>query len=145
MWRDLAHQLPALNAILNSVSAALAITAWIQIRRGNRIRHTRIMISAVLVSGLFLASYVTHKALFGTTYFQGPQAVRAIYLSILATHTILAAAIVPLIIATMWRAARGQYGAHRRLARWTLPAWIYVSVTGVIIYVMLYIAYPARA
>ena len=132
------RDLPALNAVLNALSAALLLYGYTRIRRGDRAGHRRAMIAALLSSALFLTSYLTYHAQVGSVRFQGTGFVRTVYFSILLTHTVLAAAIVPLVIATVVRAARGRFEAHRRLARWTLPLWGYVSVTGVVIYWMLY-------
>ena len=130
--------LPALNATLNATSAVLLITAWILIKRGRWIAHRNVMLAAVCTSALFLISYLTYHAQVGSVRFtkQGP--IRLVYFSILLTHTILAAVIVPMVIITVWRGLAAKYDRHRRIARWTLPVWLYVSVTGVIVYVMLY-------
>jgi len=133
--------LPALNATLNATSAVLLVTAWILIRRGRWIAHRNVMLAAVCTSVLFLISYLTYHAQVGSVRFtkQGP--IRLVYFSILLTHTILAAVIVPMVIVTVWRGLAAKYDRHRRIARWTLPVWLYVSVTGVIVYVMLYRLY----
>jgi len=130
--------LPALNATLNATSAVLLITAWILIKRGRWIAHRNVMLTAVCTSVLFLISYLTYHAQVGSVRFakQGP--IRLVYFSILLTHTILAAVIVPMVIITVARGLAAKYDRHRRIARWTLPVWLYVSVTGVIVYVMLY-------
>ena len=130
--------LPALNATLNATSAVLLVTAWILIRRGRWIAHRNVMLAAVCTSVLFLISYLTYHAQVGSVRFtkQGP--IRLVYFSILLTHTILAAVIVPMVIVTVWRGLAAKYDRHRRIARWTLPVWLYVSVTGVILYIMLY-------
>lgn len=130
--------LPALNATLNATSAVLLVTAWILIRRGRWIAHRNVMLAAVCTSVLFLISYLTYHAQVGSVRFtkQGP--IRLVYFSILLTHTILAAVIVPMVIVTVWRGLAAKYDRHRRIARWTLPVWLYVSVTGVIVYIMLY-------
>jgi len=130
--------LPALNATLNATSAVLLVTAWILIRRGRWIAHRNVMLAAVCTSVLFLISYLIYHAQVGSVRFtkQGP--IRLVYFSILLTHTILAAVIVPMVIVTVWRGLAAKYDRHRRIARWTLPVWLYVSVTGVIVYIMLY-------
>ena len=130
--------LPALNATLNATSAVLLVTAWTLIRRGRWIAHRNVMLAAVCTSVLFLISYLTYHAQVGSVRFtkQGP--IRLVYFSILLTHTILAAVIVPMVIVTVWRGLAAKYDRHRRIARWTLPVWLYVSVTGVIVYLMLY-------
>lgn len=130
--------LPALNATLNATSAVLLVTAWILIKRGHRIAHRNVMLAAVCTSVLFLVSYLTYHAQVGSVRFtkQGP--IRLVYFTILLTHTVLAAVIVPMVIVTLWRGLAAKYDRHRRIARWTLPLWLYVSITGVIVYVMLY-------
>jgi uncharacterized membrane protein YozB (DUF420 family) len=137
-------ELPTLNAILNSISATLLITGYFFIRRKNIKAHRASMVSAFVTSTLFLISYLTYHYYHGSTKFQGQGAIRAIYFSILLTHTILAAAIVPMIFITFSRALKERFDRHRRIARWTLPLWLYVSVTGVVVYLMLYQLYPAR-
>ena len=133
--------LPHLNAALNATSFLLLVAAFIQIRRGNVNGHRRLMLSAVAVSVLFLVSYVVYHANYGSVRFQGQGTVRTVYFVILITHVILAAAIVPLVAVTLRRALRGDFPLHRRIARWTYPIWLYVSVTGVIVYLMLYHLY----
>jgi uncharacterized membrane protein YozB (DUF420 family) len=136
-------QLPGVNAILNSLSAALLVTGYFLIRRRQISAHRACMVAAVATSTLFLISYLTYHYYHGSTRFQGQGWVRTLYFVILITHTILAAAIVPFVLTTLYRAARGSFARHARLARWTLPLWLYVSVTGVVIYLMLYQLYPA--
>ena len=136
-------QLPALNAILNSVSAILLITGYIFIRQKKINAHRASMISAFVTSTLFLTSYLIYhfsKEL-GPTKFQGEGIVRPVYYFILITHTILATAIVPMVLVTFSRALKKRFDPHRKIARWTLPIWLYVSVTGVIVYLMLYRLY----
>ena len=130
--------LPALNATLNATSAVLLTTGWILIRRGRIAQHRAVMIAAVCTSILFLISYLVYHAQVGSVRFtkQGP--IRAVYFTILLTHTVLAVAIVPLVLVTLTRGLRARYERHRRIARWTMPIWLYVSVTGVIVYLMLY-------
>jgi uncharacterized membrane protein YozB (DUF420 family) len=132
------RDLPTLNAVLNALSAGFVLFAYARIRRRDVAGHRRAMIAALVSSALFLASYLVYHAAVGSVRFPRTGAVRTLYLSILLTHTVLAAAIVPLVLATVHRAWRGRFEAHRRLARWTLPLWVYVSVTGVVIYWMLY-------
>lgn len=132
------QDLPALNAVLNAMAAALLVCGFALIRRGKKRAHQRVMIAAFAVSCAFLASYVTYHSLAGTVRFQGTGAIRTVYLAILATHTVLAAAVPPLAIVTLSRALRGRFDRHRRIARWTLPVWLYVSLTGVVVYWMLY-------
>jgi len=130
--------LPALNATLNATSAVLLTTGWILIRRGRIAQHRAVMIAAVCTSILFLISYLVYHAQVGSVRFtkQGP--IRAVYFTILLTHTVLAVAIVPMVLVTLTRGLRARYERHRRIARWTMPIWLYVSVTGVIVYLMLY-------
>ena len=133
--------LPALNAGLNALSGSLLGGGDAMIRRGRVRAHKAFMLAAVGVSTLFLVSYVVYHYHAGSTRFPGTGWVRTLYLLILVTHAVLAAAVVPLAAVTLVRAWREDFGAHRRIARWTLPIWFYVSVTGVIIYVMLYQLY----
>ena len=130
--------LPALNATLNAISTVLLITGWTMIRRGERHKHKLCMIAALVTSGLFLTSYVIYHAQVGSVPFRGTGWIRTLYFSVLIPHVILAAAIVPPILITVSRALSAKYDKHRRIARWTLPLWLYVSVTGVIVYLMLY-------
>src|SRR3982751_2119043 len=130
--------LPHLNACLNSASAILLMCGFFFIRRGRVTAHRNCQISAVITSTLFLASYLTYHYYHGTTPFTGVGIVRLLYFIILFSHTILAIVIVPLVILTLLRAARRDFQRHRKIARLTLPIWIYVSVTGVVVYLMLY-------
>jgi putative membrane protein len=134
--------LPTLNALLNSAATAFIITGWIHIRAGRRRSHRNAMIGAVVMSTLFLASYLYYHAHAGSTRFTHEGLVRTVYFSILLTHTILAALTPFLVGTTLVFALRGQFERHRSIARWTLPIWLYVSVTGVIIYLMLYRFWP---
>jgi len=136
--------LPAVNATLNAVAFVLLLWGYVMIRRQRRDAHRGGMIAAVVTSGLFLASYLVYHAQAGSRPFPGQGPIRAIYFFILITHVVLAAAIVPLVMVTLARAFRGRFAAHRRIARWTLPLWLYVSMTGVAIYVMLYRLYPVQ-
>ncbi len=133
--------LPLLNAILNSISALLLGSGYLAIRRRRVGTHRACMLAACLSSALFLTSYLVYHYHVGSKHFPGQGTIRVVYLAILGSHTLLAAAIVPLVLLTLSRALRAQWSRHRRLARWTLPLWFYVSVTGVIIYVMLYQLY----
>jgi uncharacterized membrane protein YozB (DUF420 family) len=130
--------LPHLNALLNGVSAALLTIAWRQIKARRIAAHRRLMIAAFVTSALFLISYVTYHAQAGSKPFPGTGLVRTIYFAILIPHVILAAAVLPLAIITLRRGLRRDDIRHRRLARVTLPIWLFVSVTGVVVYVMLY-------
>ena len=133
--------LPLLNASLNAASAILLTIGYVFIRRGYVGRHRAMMISACIVSALFLASYVVYHAHAGSKPFPGRGPVRLVYFTILITHVILAAAIVPLVLVTLSRGLRARFDAHVRIARWTFPIWVYVSVTGVLVYLMLYRLY----
>ncbi len=130
--------LPGINASLNSISALLLAIGYILIRRGRVAAHRFCMLSAFATSTLFLLSYLTYHFQVGSVPYEGQGWVRPLYFSILISHIILAAAIVPLALVTLVRAVRGKFERHKRIARWTLPIWLYVSVTGVIVYWMLY-------
>ena len=137
------HDLPALNAALNATAAVLLVTGFAMIRRGRVLQHRACMLSALAVSTLFLVSYVVYHLEAGSVRFTAGGWPRSAYYAILLTHVPLAALIVPLALLTAWRALRGRFDRHRRIARWTLPLWIYVSVTGVLIYLMLYHWFPS--
>ncbi|MEK6631656.1 MAG: DUF420 domain-containing protein [Acidobacteriota bacterium] len=130
--------LPALNATLNAVAALFLATGYFFIRRRQIGAHRACMLSACTASALFLVSYVIYHASAGSKPFPGTGPIRTMYFVILATHVVLAAAIVPMALVTLIRALRKRFDRHKRIARWTLPIWLYVSVTGVVIYVMLY-------
>lgn len=132
---------PAINATLNGASAVLIVTGRGLIKRGRVAAHRACMVAAVACSTLFLFCYVYYHAHAGVIRFQGQGLVRPVYFSILISHMILAAVIVPLVIITLARAWRGTFDRHRAIARWTFPVWLYVSVTGVVIYVMVYRLY----
>jgi uncharacterized membrane protein YozB (DUF420 family) len=134
--------LPALNAFLNATSALLVFLAWRAIKRLEIETHRALMLSAAAVSALFLVSYLTYHARVGSVHFTATGPPRAVYFTILLTHTVLAAATVPLVLRTLYLGLRRRDDRHRRIARWTLPIWLYVSVTGVVVYVMLYHLYP---
>ncbi|NIR44794.1 MAG: DUF420 domain-containing protein [Gemmatimonadetes bacterium] len=135
--------LPALNATLNGLSAVLLVSAYLAIRRRRVSLHRGLMLSAVGVSILFLASYLYYHYHAGTTRFSGTGLVRVVYFAILISHTILAMAIVPLVIVTLTFALRERFVKHRRIARVTYPTWLYVSVTGILVYLMLYQWFPS--
>jgi len=135
--------LPHFNAILNSTSFVLLVVGFAFIRRGRIKAHRNCQLAALTTSVLFLTSYLTYHYFHGSTRFTGQGIVRPIYLGILLSHTVLAVVIVPLVLLTLYRAVRADFGRHRRIARLTLPLWLYVSVTGVIVYLMLYQIYPA--
>jgi uncharacterized membrane protein YozB (DUF420 family) len=139
LGRDLMFAyLPPLIALLNAASAVLLVTGFIFIRRGNIPAHRRSMIAAFTVSVLFLAVYVVHHLHSGIVRYRSTGWTRGLYLGILGTHTALAALVPVLAIVALTLALRGRYARHRRWARWTFPAWLYVSVTGVVVYFMLY-------
>ena len=140
---DYISYLPHVNACLNATSAVLLFTGYTFIRSRNVAAHRACQIAALVVSLLFLASYLTYHYHHGSTRFQGAGIVRPIYFTILTSHTILAIVIVPLVTLTFYRALRNDFARHRRIARITLPLWLYVSITGVIVYLMLYQIYPS--
>lgn len=130
--------LPAVNASLNALAAVLLLLGYREIRRGRMQQHRAFMIAACVASTLFLVSYVTYHVHAGSRPFSGQGPIRFVYFVILISHVILAAAILPLALITLIRALRERFDRHRAIARWTLPIWLYVSVTGVAVYVMLY-------
>ena len=140
---DFISYLPHINACLNGTSAVLLISGYSFIRSGNVAAHRTCQVSALAVSILFLASYLTYHFHHGTTRFQGTGLARTFYFTVLTSHTILAMVIVPLVALTFYRAFRQDFARHRRIARITLPLWLYVSITGVIVYLMLYQIYPS--
>lgn len=130
--------LPAVNASLNSLATVLLIAAWVLVKRRRLTAHRNFMIAALVCSVLFLTSYLIYHAQVGSVRFQGTGTVRTVYFTILLTHTVLAALVPFLVAVTVWRAYRKRWDRHVRIARWTLPVWLYVSVTGVVVYWMLY-------
>jgi uncharacterized membrane protein YozB (DUF420 family) len=136
--------LPHINALLNATSGLLLLAGFYFIMRRRITAHLRAMTSALIVSCIFLVSYLVYHFNHGSTRFTGQGYIRPVYFFILLTHTILAVIIVPLILVTLWRAWRGDFIRHRRIARWTFPLWLYVSATGVVVYLMLYQIYPSR-
>jgi uncharacterized membrane protein YozB (DUF420 family) len=130
--------LPALNAALNSACALLLMGGYLCIRADRVLAHKLCMLSAFAVSTLFLISYLVYHFHVGSVPFQGRGWIRAVYFAVLISHTVLATAIVPLVLITLYRALRGSFDRHKRIARWTLPLWLYVSITGVLVYWMLY-------
>ena len=135
-------RLPTLNALLNATSAVLLIAGYLCIRRRKVTGHKVCMLSAFVTSTIFLTSYLILRYYAGMTRFPGQGWIRPVYFTILTSHTILAAGIVPLVLITLSRALRGRFDRHARIARWTLPLWLYVSVTGVLVYWILYRLYP---
>lgn len=142
------YDLPAVNATLNGLSAIFLTLGFIFIKRGNKRAHMRCMITAFCTSVIFLGCYLTYHIYLawvlgrGPTRFVNPAWFKPIYLTILGTHTILAIAIVPMILMTLWRAKKERFELHKKIARWTWPLWMYVSVTGVVIYLLLYKIFP---
>jgi len=132
------HDLPAVNATLNAISAVLLVVAYLLIRARRIEPHRRVMLAAFTTSSLFLICYVAYHAQVGSVRFTRQGFVRPLYFAILATHVVLAAATLPLAIITLSRGLKGRFARHRAIARWTFPIWLYVSVTGVLVYVLLY-------
>jgi putative membrane protein len=129
---------PGLNATLNASSAALQLTAWAFIKTGRREAHRLAVLAALACSAAFLSCYLYYHAHVGSVRFPGTGALRTFYLALLLSHTVLAVVILPVILRTLYLAAKGRFAEHRRWARWAMPAWMYVSVTGVTVYWMLY-------
>jgi uncharacterized membrane protein YozB (DUF420 family) len=144
MTPALLSALPAINAVLNGTSAVLLLIGFLFIRRGRVTAHKLCMVSAFVTSIVFLISYLTLRYFAGFTAFTGQGWIRPVYFTILTSHTALAATIPVLAPIVLYRAFRTQFVKHRRIARWTLPVWFYVSITGVIVYLMLYQLYPPR-
>jgi len=140
---ELRH-LPALNACLNTLAALFLVLGFLFIRRGRKQAHRNCMIAAFYTSTFFIISYLIYHYLAGRTVFAEPAWFRPIYLAILLTHTVLAVGILPLILLTLWRAQQERFERHKKVARWALPLWLYVSVTGVVIYLLLYVIFPQR-
>jgi uncharacterized membrane protein YozB (DUF420 family) len=132
------HDLPAVNASLNALSGLLLLTGYVMIRTGRVQQHRRCMIAAFITSSIFLVCYIVYHAQVGSVPFTRQGFVRPMYFTILVTHVTLAAAVVPLALVTLSRGLKGRYPQHIRVARWTFPIWLYVSVTGVLVYVLLY-------
>lgn len=135
--------LPSVDASLNAASAILLTLGYFFIRQRNIRAHKACMLSAFATSSIFLVCYLTYHYFHRTTHFLGQGAVRGFYFVLLGSHTVLAALIVPLVLTTLYRAWRKRFAQHKRIARWTLPLWLYVSVTGVLVYVMLYHLFPS--
>ncbi len=132
------HDLPAVNATLNALSGVLLLIGYLQIKAGRRDSHRVWMLAAFASSALFLTFYVIYHAQVGSVPFTRTGFVRPLYFTILLTHVTLAIVVLPMILVTLRRGLKGQFGQHRKLARWTFPIWMYVSVTGVLVYVLLY-------
>ncbi|MFZ1864945.1 MAG: DUF420 domain-containing protein [Polyangiales bacterium] len=131
------HFMPAVNAALNATAASLLLLGLAAIRSGRRDVHKRLMVSAFAASAVFLVGYVVYHYAHGDTPYQGVGAIRTVYFTILISHVLLSIVMLPMILTTLYLAARRRFSVHKRLARWTLPIWLYVSVTGVVIYFML--------
>jgi putative membrane protein len=138
------QSLPTVNALFNALSAFFLLCGYAFIRRKQVANHKACMAAAFVSSTLFLIGYLTYHAQAGTTRFAGQGWVRPVYFAILISHTVLAAVVLPLAITTLIFALKGTFQKHRRIARWTLPVWLYVSVTGVVIYLMLYHLFPSH-
>lgn len=132
------HDLPAVNATLNALSGILLLIGFTRIRAGRRDQHRTWMLAAFVASSLFLVSYVVYHAQVGSVRFTREGFVRPLYFAILITHVTLAAVVLPMAIVTLTRGLNGRFSQHRKIARWTFPIWLYVSVTGVLVYVLLY-------
>jgi len=132
------RDLPTVNALLNATAALLLVAGWRLVRAGRREAHRRVMLAACACSLLFLVSYLVYHFEAGSVRFPGSGGARTFYLAVLLSHTVLAAILPVLVLITLWRALASRFDRHRRIARWTLPIWLYVSVTGVIVYWMLY-------
>jgi uncharacterized membrane protein YozB (DUF420 family) len=132
------HDLPAVNATLNGLSGILLLIGYALIRARRIAQHRKVMITAFITSSLFLVSYVVYHAQVGSVRFTRQGIVRPIYFTILITHVTLAATVLPLAILTLFRGLSGRYARHKAIARWTFPIWLYVSITGVLVYVLLY-------
>lgn len=147
---DLLPIFPHLNASLNALSSVFLMAGFYFIRSKQISRHRRSMLSAASLSALFLVSYVSHHALrtyyfgLGPTKFTGEGIARPVYFTILMSHTVLAALVGPFVILTLWRALKGRFDQHRKIARLVFPVWLYVGITGVVVYLMLYQIYPAK-
>ena len=147
---DLLHIFPHVNALLNATSGVFLVAGFYFIRSKQILKHRACMLTAASISAIFLVSYLTHHSLrtyyfgLGPTRFTGEGVIRPVYFTILTSHTILAALVTPFVLLTLWRGLKGQYETHRKIARLVFPTWLYVSVTGVIVYLLLYHFYPGR-
>jgi uncharacterized membrane protein YozB (DUF420 family) len=144
------HNLPAVNATLNGLSTVFLALGFFFIKRGNKTAHRNCMISAFVTSIVFLTCYLVYHGYLaivlhqGPTRFLNPPWFRPVYLTILGTHTLFAVVIVPMILMTLWRAKKERFERHKKIARWTWPLWLYVSVTGVVVYLLLYQIFPQK-
>jgi uncharacterized membrane protein YozB (DUF420 family) len=132
------YDLPAVNATLNALAAVCLLAGYVFIRQGKQAAHRNAMIGAVALSAVFLTSYLVYHYHAGSRPFTGQGPIRAVYFTVLITHVVLAIVIVPMVLVTVSRALTARFDRHRRIARWTWPLWMYVSVTGVLVYLMLY-------
>lgn len=139
------QDLPLLNACLNTVAALLLLSGYVAIKKDQKILHRNLMVSALVVSAAFLTSYLIYHYHVGSRPFPELGYIKTIYLWILFPHIVLAALMVPMILKTFWHAFRGEFESHKKIARWTFPIWMYVSVTGVLIYLMLYVWFSPAA
>lgn len=139
-----AHALAHVNALLNATATVLLLAGYVMIRQQRELAHKRLMLAAFAVSAAFLGSYLTYHWLVGSVAFTGEGAIRTVYYTILVSHVVLAAVVPFLAAVTIYLAWRDQWKKHRQVARWTFPIWLYVSVTGVIVYLMLYHLFPAE-
>jgi putative membrane protein len=137
--------MPPFQAVMNALATALLSLGYYHIRRGNRSMHRSCMAVTLAISSVFLVSYITYHALVGYQPFAGVGLIRPFYFTLLGSHIVLAAVIVPLVLVTVWFAARGDFERHPRIARWTLPVWLYVSISGVVIYILGFHVYPPQA
>ena len=137
--------LPHVNAVLNTVSTILLIIGFSLIRKGDRVAHKKVMLSALVVSSVFLVCYLIYHFTAPVFVYRGPEWSRPIYFALLISHVVLATVVTPMVAVTAWRALHGDFVRHRALARWTLPVWLYVTVTGVVIYAILYHLTPTLA
>ncbi len=137
------QDLPTVNALLNGLSAIFLVSGYFQIRRGEPIKHKFFMMSAFTISIIFLVCYLIYHFQVGSVGFKGQGFIRPFYFTILISHTILAALVPPLAIISIYRALKGELVKHKKIACWTFPIWLYVSITGVIVYLMLYVFYPS--
>jgi uncharacterized membrane protein YozB (DUF420 family) len=140
---SLTAALPHLNAILNALATIFLTAGYYYIRSGQIERHKACMVSAAIVSAVFLVSYLAHRANAPILVFNGPKSLSIPYYTLLISHVSLSVAIVPLVAMTLWRAFKGRFELHRKVARWAWPAWMYVSVSGIAVYLVLYQVYPA--
>ena len=134
---------PAFHALLNATSGAFLTAGYAFIRRKSTRGHLVCMVGALLTSLIFLVSYLVYHSKAGSTPFQGTGWIRTVYFAILISHTVLATAVLPMAIAVVYHAARRRFDRHRRIARWTFPVWLYVSITGILVYLMLYVWFPS--